>query len=515
MKKKVVWFSVGFGIIAVLVVAIAVLLSIDPPSDTDASASESSSVYLVEKDEDLLTDITVTNKKGSFKVEYSRDEFVIKELSDYERLTDNYNQIVQYVTSLAAKQTVEKNPKDLEKYGLNEPQSTVLANYSDGSTFELQVGDKGPDGESYYVKKADENAVYLLSDAKTARFLDSKLDYISTVLTTEDDFDTETVTDEDGEEEEQTVSPEINSFTIIRNDLDDPIVFVPTKSSYSNEELTSLECIYQLSSPFNANLDSDEGEEPVSLFYAISAEKVVAINITEEKYAKYGFKNPTMQLIMDAKKKKFSHTVTVGSAITNKKGEVLAYYCIIDDNDVVYRVAADDLTWLTLDVNDILSDYIINPVLDEVKSVTVTFEDETYTFNVSGTSGTDSSDTDDETESANEEVESTSDDTLEVKYNGKELDTDKFRNFYIFLNSLTSTSTVDEEPDGSPVMTITYKYRSKNRSSDVVELIPYGNNKVAISLNGDTHLVARSTYVDRAIENVEKLINNKEINTYW
>lgn len=514
MKKKVIGLVCGIVIVALLAVSILLLIKTEPADKDGVSSVVSQTVSLIKKDEDILKDITVKNEKGGFRIEKAGESFVINELKKYDRFEDNYNQIIQYVTDLSAKQLVDKSPKNFEKYGLESPKAIVTARYTDGSSFELSVGNKAPDDESYYVKKGGEDAVYLLSEAKTARFLDDRLDYVSPVVTSNDNFETETVTNEDGEQEEQQVTPEINSFTIIRDDLDLPIKFVPAKKRYSNDELSSLECIYQLTEPFNANLDSDKGKEPVSLFYAITAQSVADIQLNEEKYSRYGFKNPTMKLIMDAKKKKYAHELTVGAPIKDKKGETLYYYCIIDDNDVVYKVAADDLSWRTLNVNDILAEYIINPVLDEVSSVAVNIGGKDYKFSVTGKSA--ASDKGSLTETGNDiDIEPTNKDTVKIRYNKKTISTSKFRDFYVFLNSLTSTGVVDKAPTGAPAMTITYSYRDSRRKSDVVELIPYGNNKVAVSLNGDVHLAARSAYIDRAKENIEKLINNKEINAYW
>lgn len=509
MSKKIKGLVFGGVLVVLLAVALVFLLKTQPTKDNTASVAESVTVSLIDKNSGDLKDITVENKKGGFKISKYEGEFVVEGLEKYERYTDNYDQIIQYAIDLDATQEVESSPEDIKKYGLEKPSAKAKISYKDGEVFELLIGDLAPDETSYYVKDSEKDAVYLLSDAKTERFLDSKLDYISPIVTTTDNFETEVVTNEDGEQEEQAITPDLKRFDIIRNDLDEVITFEPVKEHSSDEQIAALECDYQLTSPYNATLDSEDGSEPITLFYAITAESVVDININEDKYAKYGFKNPTMKLQMQAKKKKYSHTVLFGDKTKDENGNV-AYYCIIDSRDVVYRVLASDLMWLTLNVNELLSDYIINPILDDVSIVEIDVNNKNYKFSISGKSGTS---TPDSLTSISEEdiVE----DTTQVLYNGKKINKDKFRSFYIFLNSLTAIGSITDEPSGKPVMTISYTYRDSSRKTDVVKLIPYGNSKVAVNLNGDTKLVARSAYVDRAIENIQKVINNKEINAYW
>lgn len=505
------------GIILVLLAgALAfLLLTQQPVSDTSSDIPDSETVDLINRDENDVQSVTVKNELGRFTAKTDKKgNLRISELSDFEPQLDNYNQLKMFGYDLSASQLVDENADDLSKYGLDKPAATAVYQYSDKTEYEIALGNEAPSGDGRYAYTSDkgEKTVYIIADAKCARWLDTKYAYISTDMTSSDLDDMETEDDSDTE-----TLPPINSFTINRKDLDEPIRFVEVTERSDDDQLAMLECIYRLDRPFNATLDSEEGSSPVSLFYGISADTVVGINPTAADMEKYGFDDPEMTLVMDAVDKKYSHTLVVGKGIsceetddpdTLEEGhehEITSYYCLLDDDNAVYAVPASSLSWLTLDIKDILSDYVVNPRLNNVDTVTVKLDGKTYEFKVTG----------EQTVVSDGESSEVTSDTTKVTYNGKQLDVEKFRNYYVFLNGITAEDIVDEQPDETPVMEIRYHYRDSELSDDVVKLIPYGNSRIAVELNGSASIVSRSAFVDRAAENTEKLINGKEINPYW
>ncbi len=70
--------------------------------------------------------------------------------------------IVEKLSSLSAERVVEKEGKDLKKYGLDKPE-TKLSFSVKGKTYQLLIGKKSPVSYQFYVKKNNSPVIYVLS----------------------------------------------------------------------------------------------------------------------------------------------------------------------------------------------------------------------------------------------------------------------------------------------------------------------------------------------------------------
>lgn len=76
----------------------------------------------------------------------------------------NYTNVIYAIDRLSTLSTtkrVEEDAQDLSKYGLDNP---ITVSCGDGSnTYELQIGNPSPTGESYYIKSPEDNDIYTIS----------------------------------------------------------------------------------------------------------------------------------------------------------------------------------------------------------------------------------------------------------------------------------------------------------------------------------------------------------------
>ena len=506
MSKKAKNLLIGFVVLLALAGGLIPLMLMERPQHNVNSEIPTTTVVLTDKEETSVVEIAVKNKKESYTIVRPKNgKLAIKALAKYPRNDATYSQAVAYAAKMSATALVEEAPKDIKKYGLEKPQATLKVKFDDKESSEFLIGDKAPDGSSYYSKIRGVEAVYIIDETKLSMFLGSKFDYIDPSLTTVDFPETA-----EGEDDGSQNLPAINKFVISRKDLDKPIIFTTAKNRSTKEAIAALECKYQIDSPIKAKLDIEKGSAPVSSFYGMTASKVVDVNITAEKREKYGFNNPEMTLQMDAKKKKFSHKLTIGKMHTcadledagsvekDHVHEAAGYYAMFDDNDIVYTMHGDDLTWLTLNVKDILAQYVLTPSIDEVKNIIVKLDGKTHRFDISEFKTN----------------EAGTKDVFTVKMDGEKLNSEKFQDFYVFLGGIETTDVLTGNVKKNTKMTVTYNYRTK-KEPDTLELTPYGNSKMAISYNGVMGFTSRSTFLTRAAENLEKLAAGKTINPYW
>ena len=57
---------------------------------------------------------------------------------------------------------VTEQAEDLKEYGLDKPQVQARVGLEDGMQVEIEIGDRSPDGQNYYVKGKDSDAVFMV-----------------------------------------------------------------------------------------------------------------------------------------------------------------------------------------------------------------------------------------------------------------------------------------------------------------------------------------------------------------
>ncbi|MDF2566725.1 MAG: hypothetical protein K0R90_181 [Oscillospiraceae bacterium] len=506
MSKKIKSLVIGSIILILLIGALVFLLLTKkevPTDNTSSVASTSEAIVLNTRKYADMVSVSVKNSKGEFLIDRAKaDDWIINELKKYPQSQDQYTASLEQATAVTATREIEKNPKELAKYGLDKPQAQGVVTYKDKSTFKIKLGKTAGSNSGVYAQIDGKSAVYIVSDTDAAPFLKTKYDFLDLSLT-------EAI----GEEE---ALPKINSFTVERKDLDKPIQIVYFKEPDQDDALAELTSAYKLKSPFEAQLDAQKCKDYLALFMGMTAQSAVTVNPSQADKKKYGLDKPEM--IVTAKYGGKTHTLTVGKGILSAaadeelagedyEGTITSYYIMFDNTGIVYTIDKESLSWLTTNVKDIISQNILTPVLDTLSSIVIKYGNKKYTIDITGDFGTGTN----EVSSGEEQKE----DTISAKINGKQVGKDKFKAFYQFLIKVGIDSFTTSKVTGSPSYSITYNYRDKSMSSDVVEFFPYESRTVAVALNGQASFVTRSAYVERAIENIEKIAQDKEINPNW
>ncbi len=504
MSKKVRNIIIGLVILVVLGGLLTVLLLTQRSGDTGTTSSsvyEAEMIKLVEKEQDDITSIKIRNALDSYTISANGEGgFTVPELGDFPQEAESFDLTVARAAGMSASDEVETTLDNVAKYGLDDPQAEIDVTFSDGSTFGIYVGDVAPSDKGYYVQVKGKNSVYIASDNMTSYFLVSRYNYVDPNINQYDDTSS---------------APTVTEMTIERPDLDEPITITKGDPVPEDDPLASVKSEYHLTSPFHSDLDKEAGEAEINSFFTLRADAVVMTAPTDEQLAEYGFDEPSMVITVKASDGS-THTLTAGAPIYCNEDpdeveeghvhEIEYYYLTYDDKDIVYQITATTLTWMDLNLLDIVSQYVLTPVITDVASIDVTVDGESYTIELTS-----------QTKEATESGAEDSEELTSAMVNGHAVEgLNNFKDFYQFLIRVSVESLVDEEPTESPRMTITYHYKaSLNQEDDVLEFIPYGERKVAVALNGEASFVTRSAYVDRAAENLAKIAQDQEINPNW
>ena len=150
-----------YAIILVVIVALltGVYLIVDK---TTGSKKDTEKIELLQIDSEKVQALTIKNRDGEFVLEKDGDLWNLVSGGDFKIDSLKLDNIVSTISGLYAERVIEKDAKDLEKYGLSEPVVHTLKT-SDGETIVVELGNATVTNENYYVKLNEENTVYTIS----------------------------------------------------------------------------------------------------------------------------------------------------------------------------------------------------------------------------------------------------------------------------------------------------------------------------------------------------------------
>ena len=473
MNKKKKMLLIGAIVLVVLVGAMLVLLLTQPEDtgDTSSTSSAEETVYLYQEEANTLETLQVQNDTGSYTIEQTGEElWGIADLSSYDTDEEEYTDTVERYTELPAKEKLLDKVTDKAKYGLEEPSGTGTATFENGNTHTVYVGDMTPDEAGYYAMVDDDPALYIITVANAERLTQSELAYLQlTLIESYDTSDSEAI-------------PTIDGMTIQRQDLDYEVVLEPADID-SDDPGAAYSSTLQMVSPVQSDLDTQHADEEVIYpLFGLTAEEAVALD-ADTVGSEYGMDDPFAVITLQYDGR--TATMTFGAQADDE-----SYYMTFNDNNVIYRVATEDVAALTVDPNDMVSSLSILPNIDEVATMTVTINEETHVYELEGEN-----------------------DELVVTADGQEVNVDGFRSLYQLILNPSLEEIYTGEVSGEPAVSITYEYREGG--SDTIELYNDGGRQMIFAVNGVPSRAGRSAYLEKLQREIQHLFDGETVNTDW
>lgn len=171
MKSKTVKLVSGVAVLAVLSCAyLGVTSYVDSQEEKEAEAADTG-VSLVEMDSEDITSVSFISEDGEQEIfEKKENSWIKKEEENFPVSQDTIDGAVNSLAALDADQEL-KEPEDLSEYDLDKPQNEIVLTAQDGSETVLLVGMKNEASGQYYVKKSDQDKVYLVSGTALESFM--------------------------------------------------------------------------------------------------------------------------------------------------------------------------------------------------------------------------------------------------------------------------------------------------------------------------------------------------------
>ena len=471
MKKQ--WLTIGILCIGILILggACFFLLKSD---DSEKSDVESGNYQILDEiTEDDVESVVVSNASGGYEADWNDDSVIIKDCDNIAIDSSAVKKIQNAVKGITAEKKVTDGKGRLNEFGLEDDPVEVTVT-GKGEKESLMIGDEvpGQDSSQWYVLWKEE--VYIVSDSNVEAFQYGVKDLVSKQITPDRDESDD-------------------SFRVTLADIQGEGMDEIQIRHQGSEELAGYQVdSYQLTAPINYPASAAVSEDILPMFFGLKAQEVAVLHPTAEDRAQVGLDRPYRQVEIEYQTKD-SEKNKISILVSNIDGAGNLY--VENGSDVIYKCRPQDISWLNLTVDTVISHTILIPDVTSLKTLTITQGDgSSYQIQLQNM-GTDNG---------------------KVLYDGKELDVDSFRNFYYGLISVEADEVILENlPDTSgmnKIAEIKFAYTDESKKSDTVTYYSESARKAYAVLDGNERGFRLSeTQLDTVLGNLQKLINGEEI----
>ncbi len=504
-RARSLWFSLlALVIVGALLAALLLLL---PPADTqeDNPPAPSETVALFNKaaeDKVTLTSAVISLAKTQHTLSVTADKLYT--LLGYEDLPFDQTLLsntADTLLSINATRLVTESPQDPTEFGFDTKNNgvSVLATYSDNSTFAFEIGNLTPAKDSYYLRVSGKPAIYTMDSAFCETVSTDLIGYLnlSPIVSPQSTETTDTVV--------------VRDVTLDGTVRPSPIFFQIAKKP-ENDTSSLIISSHMIQRPYFHAADAESPLLTYTTYSMISASGVEKIRPTKADLKSYGLSNPystcTVNLSLerttttkDAEGKE-TKTVSYHSTLSytielskpNKDGN---YYGVVYTEKtmlpILYQFSADSVkSWVTAQYDDVADKLLYFNYIQDMDAVTITANGKTHVFEL--THIPDETDTDK---------------NLIVKADGKTYPVSGFRTLYSSILCLLRTGTAKEKPSGAPLLSVTFK----PHNGDITKIDIYAHTAghgIAVHSTGERHLVDMKA-VQSLIKTYEKYLAGEDI----
>ena len=471
MKKQ--WLTIGILCMGILILggACFFLLKSD---DSEKSDVESGNYQILDEiTEDDVASVVVSNASGGYEADWNDDSVIIKDCDNIAIDNSAVKKIQNAVKGITAEKKITDGKGRLNEFGLEDDPVEVTVT-GKGEKESLMIGDEvpGQDSSQWYVLWKEE--VYIVSDSNVEAFQYGVKDLVSKQITPDRDESDD-------------------SFRVTLADIQGEGMDEIQIRHQGSEELAGYQVdSYQLTAPINYPASAAVSEDILPMFFGLKAQEVAVLHPTAEDRAQVGLDQPYRQVEIEYQTKN-SEKNKISILVSNIDGAGNLY--VENGSDVIYKCRPQDISWLNLTVDTVISHTILIPDVTSLKTLTITQGDgSSYQIQFQNM-GTDNG---------------------KVLYDGKELDVDSFRNFYYELISVEADEVILENlPDTSgmnKIAEIKFAYMDESKKSHTVTYYSESARKAYAVLDGNERGFRLSeTQIDTVLGNLQKLINGEEI----
>jgi hypothetical protein len=162
--------TIGFLAAAVLLSVLVFGLdkfNIGPTATANANATATTTAsqqpQIYSFDDTKVTAFELHQGDAAVRIEKQNDAWVVSGTGAPANRT-SFNSLILRMSQLKATRLVDNPGSDLSQYGLDPVKESAIAELSDGTKYEIDVGSKTPIQSGTYAKRADTSDIYVIAD---------------------------------------------------------------------------------------------------------------------------------------------------------------------------------------------------------------------------------------------------------------------------------------------------------------------------------------------------------------
>ena len=454
MTNTVRNICIASAVIILLIIGIIVVSNIGADEKKPESSDNNKFYTVYSEDADNISAIEVIGGEDEIKaVNLGNSVWTINDFSEEEIDTSKAYGIAGTVSRLSSKNKIEENPTDLSVYGLDEPSITVNITKKNGDTDTLHIGDKSPTLGEYFIMKDGDNAVYTIYEFK--------VDTLKKPVSYYREFDRFNVNIDD-----------ITNIKIVRQDEMIEIKLVDNIDKDTNN-------VWEMISPYvcGANDDYIDNKilEPIDNISLNTPITDTDGGITD--------KSPVLMLtikpydnITGKYDKEYTETLNIGSSVNGKT--------YVKYKEQIYSLNTDSVSFINESSFNIVSKMQALVDISKIKRVTLEYNGETHTLDISRSGS-----------------------TYSFKADGDTADTKLSQTMYQAIISLAVDGIYNGEKLGETVFKLTYDGNNEDDNT-VVEFQSINDLSCALTHNGKTEFIIKKSKINELLDVFTSYLSN-------
>ncbi len=402
--------------------------------------------------------LTLVKDGGQWKLESGRP-FDMDEVR-----TDD---LASAVTSITARSVVEENPKDLAQYGLNPPQVTARAIFTDKTEKTYLLGNKTPANDNYYFQLQGDPKVYTVSSYINERYRYAAADFHKTAIT-------------------PSIIPEEITYLKVR-ERDGTVIELQQKTSAESKMAYLGFGTYLMTKPYAyaVGVDGEKSATFISSSGNLSFSGFIADDVAD--LSRYGLAKPWGEILVRDK----SNTLHLYLGADRDENNVYAMYA---DKKSVFTIEKYALSFLDTKPFSIVDRFAFIPNIEHVDRVELVSGGKTHVMIL--------------TRSVKKaEKEGEEDETVTAyAVNGKNVEETYFKNYYQMLIGLITEGEIKAPVSGTPELKVRYYFNTGALKQADILYIPYNKDFYSISVNGKQSFAISKTQVSAMLKGLDRLL---------
>lgn len=451
----------------ILSISIIILLSLyfilrdRPQEKSDNFQTATKTITLLDLEQKKITKIVLKSNNNLIRFERQNQQWTAN--FNFPLLQNEIENLANTFKGLNADQLIDKEPTDLEQYGLKHPAVTIevtLAN--EKSPKIMYLGDLTPSG-NYYFMLDNDPAVYTVTGYIGAKFKMNSAGFRDHTLSR---IDTE----------------KINYFMFSQPGK--PVLEIKLDSTDSKLSRYGIG-IWQMTKPYRDSITvaTDKFQPILNTLSSITqAEKFIDDNPTD--LSRYGLAKPQGELLIKDENTQFH-------LLIGKPMDEDYVYCKMSDSKSIFTLRRNDLAIMDTKPFELIDKFVFIPNIENVDRITLSGLGSNHTMTIERQKNADSK--------KDSEKFITS-----YKVNGKKVEEQLFKSIYQNLIGLLFEGECQGQPkDAVPDLRLTYQLDKGPKHQMDIKFIPYNYDFYAVSRNGITEFLISKDQVKKLLRELE------------